>query len=187
VKDDGIDFIDYYEAHGKDIKHFFDVLNQRGYSYLKHWLPHDAKARTLQTGLSILDRFMERYPGLTSVGPSLSLVDGIQAARWLLQQNVRFHTRTKPGLDALRQYHYDYDEDTRAFSSTPEHDWSSHPADAFRYGALVVKVTRMLKEAREAESRAKPEAPSFLAPPVYTLDDLFDHHEQSIRSRGKRI
>jgi len=147
----GVDFVDHYEAHGKPLSHYFDVLEEKakehGYRYVKHWLPHDARAHTLATGVSILDQFNDRYRGGTegvAIGPALSLLDGIQAARWLLQKKVRFHPRCGEGVNALREYHYQYDEDSKQFGSKPEHNWSSHTADALRYTAVVVKATEMI-------------------------------------------
>ena len=141
----GVEVLDYYEANGKPLSHFFDEVEAKPYTYAKHWLPHDAKAKTLATGSSILDRFLERYgSGAVSVVPGLSIPDGIQAGRWLLQQpGTRFHERCAEGLDALRAYHYGYNEDTKAFSRQPVHDWSSHcfTADTLvqtRYGACRI-------------------------------------------------
>lgn len=177
---DGVEFIDYYEASGKPLSHFFDEMEKRPYRYTKFWLPHDARARTLQTGVSILDQFMARYPGQTFVGPGLSLMDGIQAGRWLLERKgTRFHPRCGDGMEALRQYHYEYDEEKKTSKSTPMHDWSSHGADAFRYTAIVAKVAGILK----------PEVPK-LPPKVYTqaadkafsLDKLWED-ERPLRSR----
>jgi phage terminase large subunit len=131
VADNGVDVVDFYESHGKPMSHYLDELEARsrrmGYKYAKHWLPHDARARTLQTGASIVEQVVARL-GADKVGisPELSLADGIQAARWLLQQDTAIHARCGEGIEALKQYHYAYDEDARAFSSRPEHDWSSH-------------------------------------------------------------
>jgi len=43
------------------------------------------------------------------------------------------------GIEALRSYHYKYDEETKTFSTEPEHDWSSHGADAFMEGAATLQ------------------------------------------------
>jgi len=51
--------------------------------------------------------FRERYPGKVQIGPSLSLADGIQAGRWLLQQNVSSTPSALQGIESLRQYHYE--------------------------------------------------------------------------------
>jgi len=171
----GWDFVDFYESHGRPISHYFDVLDEKsdalGYRYAKLWLPHDAKQRTLATGVSILDLFLERWtPSRVAIAPKLSLLDGIQAARWLLMKNTRFHTRCAEGLEALKQYHYSYDESLKTFSSKPEHDWSSHAADAFRYAAVVARVSAQLAKKEEP----KPERP--LAVPMnnsFALEDLW--------------
>jgi hypothetical protein len=40
------------------------------------------------------------------------------------------------GLEALRAYRVEWDEKARAFKKTPEHNWASHGADAWRYLSL---------------------------------------------------
>jgi phage terminase large subunit len=173
--DDGVDVIDHYEAHGKPLSHFFDELELRAkqnhYRYVKHWLPHDADHHTLSSGTSILNQFLERY-GTTQVaiGPKLSRLDGIQAGRWLLQQNVRFHPRCKDGVEALRAYRYEYDEDRKTFTKNPVHDWASHSADAFRYLATVVRVSELLRP------RPAPELPKriVIEPEPVTLGNPWD-------------
>lgn len=179
--------LDYYEAHGKPLSHYFDHLDKRadqaGWRYVKHWLPHDAKARTLATGLSIYDQAVERL-GVSKVGviPRMGLLDGIQAGRWVLQQPIRFNPRCADGLEALKAYRYEYDEDKKTFGSKPLHNWSSHGADAFRYFAIVAKVGEHLSRKPVAQP-AKP-----LAVPMshsFTLEQLWEAHGG--RSGGGRI
>lgn len=165
------ELIDHYESHGKPLSHYFDEIDARPYQYVKVWLPHDAKAKTLATGSSILEQFIGHYgPGAVAIGPQLSLLDGIQAGRWLLQQpDFRIHARCAEGIEALRQYHYEYDEDTKSFGRNPEHDWSSHTADAFRYLALVVKHSDLLTRKPEP----KP-APRIRAPQEHSLNEWIE-------------
>ena len=86
-----------------------------------------------------------------AICPRLALLDGIQAGRWLLQQSqTRFHAeKCRQGLAALRQYHYEYDDDTKLFAAKPEHDWSSHACDAFGLMALKYEEPRPSKKPRE--------------------------------------
>ena len=42
----------------------------------------------------------------------------------------------KVAFDALEQYRREYDDDKKAFRASAVHDWTSHPADAFRYLAM---------------------------------------------------
>ena len=50
---------------------------------------------------------------------------------------ISCETRCKKGIYALSEYHKEWDEETRSFSETPVHDWSSNPADAFRTGSVL--------------------------------------------------
>lgn len=143
--------IDHYEATGEGMSHYFEVVDGKGFKYLKHYLPHDARNRTFQTGISTIELFGQHFGwDKVAIGPELSLADGIGAARWLLQQPLKIHTRCAEGVEALRQYHYAWDEVKKVFSRTPAHDWASHTADAFRYLACVARKSGLL---------AKPAAP----------------------------
>jgi hypothetical protein len=180
---DGIEWIDCHEAHGKPLSYYFDVIDERsvsqGYKWEKVWLPHDAKAKTLATGASILERFVERYgAGKVGIVPSLSLLDGIQAMRWLLQRpDTRIHPRCAEGIEAWRQYHYEYDEDRRTFGTKPEHDWSSHYADGGRYSAVVVRTSELLTRKPEKE----PDARFVPADSSFSLDRMFEDRERERR------
>lgn len=185
--DQGVEFVDHYEAHGKPLSHYADVIEQRGLKVTKHWLPHDANSRHLGTEMTVLEQLLNRFGrGTVAIGPRMSLLDGIQAGRWLLQQaGTRFHaTRCAAGLEALRAYHYEYDEETRTYSNKPEHDFSSHSADAFRYAAVVARVSGIYKP-RAADA---PQTSAVLAvgPPQLTLDQLWEDRDAKLR-RVRRI
>lgn len=185
VGDQGVEFIDHYEGHGKPLSHYADEIEKRGYKYTKHWLPHDAKARHLSTGTSVLEQLQFRFgPRMVAIGPRMALLDGIQAGRWLLQQpGTRFHPKAcATGIEALRTYHYEYDEETKVYSNKPAHDWSSHTADAFRYAAVVSKVSGIYKERPEAKLVRPVALPIHQ---LYTLDELWD--AQARRPRERRI
>jgi len=166
------DVIDHYESSGEPMSHYFRVIEDRGYHYEKHWLPHDARARTLQTGESIIEQFIQRYgQDRVAIGPELSLRDGIQAARWLFEQPVRFHSRCEKGIEALKEYRYDWDEEARAFSTRPLHNWASHTADAWRYLALVVKYTDLITRLPEPKKEKPIARPTHYG---FTMDDLWE-------------
>ena len=128
--------IDCYSASGMPIAHYNDVLQAKRWKYGEWlWLPHDARAKSLQTGRSI----EEQFRGLgwkPRIVPELGLVDGIQAARLTLA-DAQFDEACREGLDALKQYQREFDEDKKCFRDRPRHDWTSHYADAFRYACLV--------------------------------------------------
>lgn len=162
------DLIDWYEASGQPLSHYVDVLNSRGYRYRKVLLPHDARARTLQTGVSTVQLMLNALPGLVEIGPELSLEDGIAAGRWLLEQPVRIHARCAEGLKRLKGYRYEWDEDNKVFRKKPQHDWTSHTADAYRYVAVAAR--EMWRRTRPVES-AKPANVVIPARPLTFQDD----------------
>lgn len=133
---------------GEYIDWLEDYYTTTGMSRGRIWLPHDAKAKSLQTGKSIIDHFRGLWSHPRMI-PNLDLQDGIAATRRTFPR-VYFH---KPGTEdlvlALKSYHYKYDEDKKVYTKEPEHDWSSHYSDMFRYLCLVANP----KEAVAREDR----------------------------------
>ena len=154
-----LDVLDHFAAPGMDIlnpehpsKSLVHILqerrDQRGWVYGTHWLPHDARPRTLAAGgKSILQQFMDathadRLLGRFSIGPRLDRQEGIQAARATFPR-CRFHrTRTEQGMKSLRAYHRAWDDEKKMFLDVPVHNWASHDADAFRGLALSWKAVK---------------------------------------------
>jgi len=128
--------IDHYSTNGQPASHYVDTLRAKPYNYAKHFLPHDADNREWSNGKSRLDTLKSLGLQNTSVLPRIAVDDGINAVR-LLMPTCRFDSvKCKNGLESLRQYRREYDENKRTFKPTPLHDWSSHDADAFRYLAM---------------------------------------------------
>ena len=188
VHGDGLDFIDHLEDSGKPLSFFMDELERKPYSYIRHYLPHDARARTLVSGVSVQDEMNRRFGhGKVGIVPHLSLPDGIQATRKLLgSPRTRFHPKCdekklandiRP-FEAIRNYHYAWDEDNKVLAKKPFHDWSSHTADALRYTAVVAQMTMML-------DKKEPEPPKPIIPSMdksFNLDDLWEQRENERRN-----
>lgn len=192
----GVNVLGHYENHGKGLAHYFkivdDWLTAKGVALKTIWLPHDAKAKTLASDLSIEDQFIEHFGApRVQIVPKLAILDGIQAARWLLQQDVQFSPECDKhqGLEALKMYHREYDEVTRAFSERPEHDWTSHTADAFRYMATTVRLGKLIARERKvanSEQALKQQLEAKVRPlTTYTMEDLWKWREQDLR-RSRR-
>jgi phage terminase large subunit len=128
--------IDFYQNCQKTIDHYVQVLQTKGYTYRDHWLPHDAEHKNM-TGKSVKD-IMQGMNLPVKITPKLSVADGINAARMLMNRCYFDQNRCAEGLQALRHYRYDVDPDTKLFSKTPLHDQNSHAADAWRYVAVAI-------------------------------------------------
>lgn len=126
--------IDCVENHGQGLEWYVRWLQDNDYARWEQFLPHDVEVRELGTGRSRKEVLMEAGLNIT-VAPRLSVADGIQAVRRLLPR-CWFDPKTKPGLDALRNYRREHDEKRNVFYEKPLHDWASHYSDSFRYLAI---------------------------------------------------
>lgn len=145
-----IRILEYFYSSGKDIDYYADVIESKPYQYGKHWLPHDAKAKTLAAkGKSIEEQLAQRFGwGSIRITPNMSIEDGIQAARKLFPR-MFFDESCEPGIECLRQYHREWDDERKMFKDKPHHDWTSHGADAFRYMAIACQEEVLPAEAKE--------------------------------------
>ena len=181
---DGIAIIDYEEAHGEALPYYYDLLDYKGYKYESIWLPHDAKAKSLQTGRSTVEQFVSHFdPKIVRIVPKLAIQHGIDATRLVLPY-CYFNQRTSPGVEGLRAYRRRYDENKKAFADTPVHDWASNPADAFRYLSLVCRTSIPGAVPDEIDDPSKK---ILIMPPEYRLETLFKERENANRWNRGRI
>lgn len=130
--------IDYYEASGEALGHYVNWLRSKPYTWGKHILPHDAEVRELGTGRSRVE-ILGSLGVRATVCKQFGLDDGIEATRMFLKRCWFDQGRCKDGIEALQNYRREENTRTGELKSEPVHDWSSHAADAFRYGALMLK------------------------------------------------
>ena len=128
--------IDFYQNCQKTIDHYAQVLQDKGYIYKDWWLPHDAENKNM-TGKSVKD-ILQGMGKPIRITPKLSVADGINAARLLLDRAFIHSTNCADGLQNLRHYRYDVDPSTKMFSNKPLHDQHSHAADSWRYVAVAL-------------------------------------------------
>ena len=177
-----IRLLDYHSSNGQPIAFYTGLIQAKereyGYNYGIHWLPHDARAKTLASnGKSIIEQLSVKIPlEKMKIVPSLSLQDGIQASRLALMR-AWFDTKCDDGIECLRQYQREYDEDKKVFRDKPRHDWTSHGADAFR----------MLSIAWREEEKALPKDDEikglYVGQTDVSLNDLWKHNK--VKTAGR--
>ena len=136
-----IKVIDSYENSGEGLEHYLNIIDSKPYIYSKHIAPHDIRVRELGTNKSRWESAKEM--GLEfDIAPKLSVEDGIEQVRQLLPK-CWFHKRNCNKLvEALKSYCKRWDEKNNCFKNRPLHNWASHFADSFRYGAIVEPIER---------------------------------------------
>lgn len=146
-----IHVIDFHSSNGHDADFYAQLLNGKDYNYAQYgnkpflWLPHDARAKTFAAkGKSVQQQFLDLgYQSL--IVPSLSVQDGIQAARLSLKKCYFDQEKTYDGYEALKLYRREWDDEKKVFRPTPLHNWASNPADAFRMLSIAWKETQLPK------------------------------------------
>lgn len=187
--------VDYYENSGEGLAHYAKVLQEKGYVYDEHWAPHDIAVREMGTGVSRIET--SKKLGINfRVAPKMPLEDGINATRILLARCWFDEEKTKRGVQALENYHKDWDEKLMVFRSKPKHDWSSHGADAMRTLATSIREKMSMSSfptndvPRDAQTFGigapsgilQPDSSNPIARPVnpmyqgLTDEQLFDNH-----------
>jgi phage terminase large subunit len=135
--------LDYYEAQGQPLATHVNWLREEGYGKALCVLPHDG-----ETNDRVFDVSYES--ALRGAGFEVQVVPNqgkgaakmrIEAARRLFPSIWFNETTTDAGRKALGWYHEKRDED-RKIGLGPEHDWSSHGADAFGLMCVAYEAPR---------------------------------------------
>lgn len=141
-----IHFIDHYEGSNEDLGHYISYIQNKPYQYTTHFLPHDSKARELQTGMTRVEFFnnhgIYNIEVLRPTNFSLGQDDIDLVARPKFSLCWFDEEKCQRGLECLRAYHYEYDDKNKLLRNKPEHDWSSHSSSAFIY-ALMAKTEQL--------------------------------------------
>lgn len=141
-----IHFIDHYEGSNEDLGHYISYIQNKPYQYITHFLPHDSKARELQTGMTRVEFFnnhgIYNIEVLRPTNFSLGQDDIDLVARPKFSLCWFDEEKCQRGLECLRAYHYEYDNKNKLLRNKPEHDWSSHSSSAFIY-ALMAKTEQL--------------------------------------------
>lgn len=169
-----IRLVDYYDANGQDVAHYCGVLKARGYSYGRHYVPHDAANKLMAAGGRSIVQQANQLGVQMHVVPATSQQNGIEAARKTLERCWFDAERCADGINSLQQYQFEWDDQKKIFRSTPRHDWTSHACDAFE---IIGQVWRTEQAAIE-----KPK-PRFLH--EMTADEIFWPQRRAIGARQR--
>lgn len=112
------------------------------YAYGTHNGPHDLDTREFGSGVTRLET--ARNHGINfDVVEKLPVQDGIDASRSMIRRCKWDKEKTQSLRDNLAYYHREWDENRNIFKDKPEHDHSSHDADAYRYFSVGYSATKV--------------------------------------------
>jgi len=120
-----------------DLEEWVKWLDDKGYKG-NDYVPHDALTtewgtkRTRIETLSMLGRKPRRVA-------KVSVGDGINAGRETIKIAVFDKERCELGIEGLKNYRREWDDELKTFRENPVKDWAEHIGSAFRYLGLAWK------------------------------------------------
>jgi hypothetical protein len=151
-----IHVIDYYENSGEALTHYLRYLKNKPYSYLKHFVPHDAAAHEFGTGMTRIETARDHGINFT-LAPKISVSEGIDAVRHILNRCWFDEERCAIGIKMLENYKREWDDRNGCWRENPLHNFASHGADAFRMLAISINQTKIgmtAQDVKELRDRA---------------------------------
>lgn len=182
-----------YSATNYGIGHYADVIKE--YAARLHlirgndFVPHDGRQREMGTfgpdGMA-----KQRIEVMLDCGLSPKVVmdhtvmDGISAVRQVLPRCWIDEDCCGQGVEGLRQYQTEWDDEKKIFSDKPLHNWASHYADGFRTLAMAYKEVQAAEPKRpdRALTIGSQPVPGFALP---TFDDLARLRSEEPTSRER--
>jgi len=153
-----IHVIDYLEESHRDMPWWAKELQRKDYLYGSHLLPHDADAEQQSSGGKSLKRQLSEagLQHLRVVPRTDNVLHDIQQVRRVFPRIWFDSVKTEPLVDALGSYHEKYDEKRKTFTGDPDHDWSSHAADAFRMLVMGFRDGGVAEPVRPSKTQFSP-------------------------------
>ena len=135
--------IDFYQSNSVGLEHYAKHLQSLPYVYGTHHFPHDMAHTEFGTGRTRMESAEGLFGSASlDIVPKVGREDGINAVRLILPKCYFDEEKCADGVKALQNYHRQWDDKLQEFKNVPVHDWSSHPADAFRYFAVGLTMPR---------------------------------------------
>lgn len=130
--------VDFYQPESEDLEDWVNWLNGKGYHGIDY-VPHDIMTTewgTKRTRFETLQAMGRKPRRLARV----SVADGLQAARTTINVATFANTeRVLEGVEGLKNYRREWDDERKTFRETPVKDWAEHIGSAFRYLGLAWK------------------------------------------------
>ncbi len=179
--------VDFYLPETDDVADWCSWLTEQGYTGIDY-VPHDilvtewGSKRTRIETLRQLGRKPQRIP-------KVSVADGQQAGRVAINAAV-FHAgdddraaRVSHGVDGLKAYRREWDDELKTFRATPVKDWAEHIGSAWRYLGLS---WREVVPTKSVEKKPDDLAMTILPDGRMQLNKSPREHIEAMARRNKR-
>lgn len=139
--------VDFYRPESDDLEEWVKWLDERVYKGFD-FVPHDivvaewGTKRTRYETLKLLGRKPRRVA-------KVSVAEGINAGRQTIKLATFDAERCELGIDGLKNYRREWDDELKTFRENPVKDWAEHIGSSFRYLGLAWRDAKV--EVKEPE------------------------------------
>lgn len=149
-----LNIVDFYQPESEDLDDWITELENRGY-HGNDYVPHDILTTEWGQKKTRIERLREKKRKPVRI-PKVSVADGQQAGRTAINAATFDAERCEIGIEGLKSYRREWDDEMKRFRDNPVKDWSEHIGSAWRYLGLV------WKEHKPKVEEKKPEALEYL-------------------------
>lgn len=138
--------IDYYENNGESWGHYAGILLGKGYSYSRHYMPHDAGHRVMGADNTKSREQLANDAGImgTEVLKRIQAEsDGIDASRAFFPQVWIDEERCQGLISCLDNYRKEWDDTRGVYKDRARHDEYSHGYKSFEGAAIRPTSAKM--------------------------------------------
>jgi len=129
--------VDFYMPTSEDLDDWCADLRERGFTGTTY-VPHDIMVTEWGSGKTRFDRLLDKKMRPRRIA-RVSVADGLQAGRMAINEAVFDRDKCELGLNGLRNYRREWDDERKTFRELPFKDWAEHIGSAWRYLGLAWK------------------------------------------------
>lgn len=133
--------VDFYKPDSDDLEDWCNWLNAKGY-HGNDYVPHDILHQNWGEKRSRTE-MMKGFGRKPKMVTKTSVAEGINAGRATIKL-AEFHNgddergeRVQLGIDGLKNYRREWDDERKTFLENPVKDWAEHIGSGFRYLGLA--------------------------------------------------
>ncbi len=132
---DQLRIVDFYRPESDDLDDWCVDLRDRGWSGTTY-VPHDIMVTEWGSKKTRIERLRDRKMNPKRIA-RVSVADGLQAGRMAINAAVFDQEKCEHGIDGLKSYRREWDDELKVFRENPVKDWAEHIGSAWRYLGLA--------------------------------------------------
>lgn len=151
--------VDFYRPESDDLEQWCRWLDDKGYNGTD-FVPHDIIVSEWGTTRNRFEtlKLLKRKPHRVA---KVSVADGINAGRETIKVARFDAVRCELGIEGLKNYRREWDDELKTFRENPVKDWAEHIGSSFRYLGLAWRDATVKEKPpqkpRELEYVARPD------------------------------